>query len=348
VRIERVLGAPTLAVRPDRVRLARYGASAEDVLSVVEAARVGIPVGLIYEGQRRFDLRLFAPPRSSTPEALGELFVEAADGTTVPLSEVANVEETEGPTQIRREALTRTVRVDVNLRGRDLVSWVAEARARVAKEVPRPPGYEITWGGQFENFERAQKRLAVVVPMALAIIFGMLLWMFGETRYALSVFVVVPFALIGGILGLVLRGLSFSIPAAVGFIALAGVSVLNGVVMASDVKQRSERGAPHAEATLHGAVHSMRAVLTTGAVAGLGFLPMAIATGAGAEVQRPLATVVIFGILVSTLLTMFVLPGILDLAVRSKKEEFKPIASMAPAGKSRPGKYVAPEQKPAE
>jgi heavy metal efflux system protein len=340
VRVERVLGAPTLAVRPDRARLARYGASVEDVLAVVQAARVGIPVGLIYEGHRRFDLRLMVPPRSSTPEALGELFVEAAGGTSVPLSEVARVEETEGPTQVRREALTRTVRVEVNLRGRDLVSWVAEARDRVAKEVHLPAGYEVTWGGQFENFERAKKRLAMVVPMALVIIFGMLLWMFGDTRYALAVFVLVPFALIGGILGLVSRGLSFSIPAAVGFIALAGVSVLNGVVMASDVKRRLEQAPDGTDVTIAGAVHSMRAVLTTGAVAALGFLPMAIATGAGAEVQRPLATVVIFGIFLSTFLTMFLLPGILDVVVRTKREVFKPITSIPPPSRRNPGKYV--------
>ena len=329
VRVERVLGAPTISVRPERARLARYGASMEDALSVVQAARVGIPVGLIYEGHRRFDLRLFVPPRASTPEAMGELFVEAANGTTVPLSEVATIEETEGPTQVRREALTRTVRVEVNLRGRDLVSWVGEARARVAREVNLPAGYEVSWGGQFENFERAKKRLGLVVPMALVIIFGMLLWMFGETRYAVAVFVVVPFGLIGGIVGLLVRNLSFSIPAAVGFIALAGVSVLNGVVMASEVKRRFVLGGEIARAVVDGAAHSMRAVMTTGAVAGLGFLPMAIATGAGAEVQRPLATVVIFGILVSTLLTMFLLPGILGIALRAGKEE-RSVLSVAP------------------
>ena len=316
VRIERVLGAPTIVVRPDRIRLARYGVASDDALSAIEAARVGMLVGSIYEGQRRFDLRLVVPPRTSSPEALGELFVEAAGGGTVPLSEVAKIEETEGPTQVRREALTRTVRVEVNLRGRDLVSWVGEARAKVGAQVKLKTGYEIEWGGQFENFERAKKRLALVVPMSLAIIFGMLLWMFQSARYAGGVFAVVPFALIGGILGLVGRGLSFSIPAAVGFIALAGVAVLNGVVMAADVKRRIESGTPLDDAIVRGATSTMRAVLTTGAVAAFGFLPMALATGAGAEVQRPLATVVVTGIVVSTLLTMFVLPGVLQIAMR--------------------------------
>ena len=285
VRIERVLGAPTIVVRPDRVRLARYGVASEDALSAIEAARVGMFVGSIYEGHRKFDLRLVAPPRTASPEALGELFVEAAGGRTVPLSEVAKIEETEGPTQVRRVGLTRTVRVEVNLRGRDLVSWVEDARRQVQANVKLPTGYTIEWGGQFENFERAQKRLALVVPMALAIIFGMLLAMFQSARYAAAVFAVVPFALIGGILGLVGRGLAFSIPAAVGFIALAGVAVLNGVVMAADVKRRVEDGCPLEDALVDGAAHTMRAVLTTGAVAAFGFIPMAIATGAGAEVQ---------------------------------------------------------------
>jgi heavy metal efflux system protein len=319
VRVERLLGAPTLYVRPERARLARYGVAASDALAVVEAARVGMPVGAIYEGQRRFDLKVLAPPRSPNAQALGELFVATAAGGSVPLSEIATIEETEGPTQVRREALTRTVRVEVNLRGRDLVSWVADARARVAARVRIPSGYTIQWGGQFENFERAKARLGLVVPMALAIIFGMLMGMFARARYALAVFAVVPFALSGGIFALVLRGLSFSIPAAVGFIALAGVSVLNGVVMASDVKRRVDAGTPTGDAIGAGAVHTMRAVITTGAVAAFGFLPMALATGAGAEVQRPLATVVIGGIALSTLLTLFVLPGVLQIAL-SRKE----------------------------
>ncbi len=321
IRVERLLGAPTITVRPDRVRLARYGVTVADALEVVEAARVGIPLGYIYEGRRRFDFRLRVPPRLPTTEALGELFVSAPGGQNIPLAEVAKIEEAEGPTQIRHKALTRTVRVEVNLRGRDLVSWVADARRQIEAEVTLPTGYEISWGGQFENFERAKKRLATVVPMSLAIIFGMLLWMFGNTRFAAAVFAVVPFALIGGILGLVLRGLSFSIPAAVGFIALAGVSVLNGVVMASDIKRRLAIGTELPIAISEGAVHTMRAVLSTGAVAAFGFLPMALATGAGAEVQRPLATVVITGILFSTLLTMFLLPGVLQILLRGYKDE---------------------------
>jgi cobalt-zinc-cadmium resistance protein CzcA len=321
VRVERLVGAPTLSVYPDRLRLARYGVGVEDALAAVEAARVGIPVGSIYEGNLRFDLRLLAPPRAATPEGLGQLFVEASGGTMVPLSEVAKIEQAEGPAQVRREALTRTVRVDVNLRGRDLVSWVAEAREKVDQEVKMPTGYTIQWGGQFENFERARKRLGLVVPLALGIIFGMLYWMFASSRHAIAVFAIVPFALVGGIMGLVMRGLPFSIPAAVGFIALAGVSVLNGVVVASDVERRLVAGAPLHEAVTRGAAHSLRAVLTTTAAAAFGFVPMAIATSAGAEIQRPLATVVIAGIVFSMLLTMFLLPGILESLLRGRRPQ---------------------------
>ena len=232
IRVERLLGAPQITVRIDRTRLARYGIKAEDALRTVQASRVGVPVGVVYESARRFDVKLIAPLPSADAQGLGGLFVETRDGQTVPLAEVASIEESDGPAQIRHIDLARTVRVEVNLRGRDLVSWVTEARAKVERDVRMPSEYRAVWGGQFDNFERAKRRLAMVVPMALAIIFGMLLWMFQAPRYALAVFALVPFALTGGAVGLVLRGLSFSIPAAVGFIALAGVSVLNGVVMA--------------------------------------------------------------------------------------------------------------------
>lgn len=326
LRVERLLGAPQITVRPDRARLARYGAKAEDALAAVRAARVGEQVGVIYEEQRRFDVRVIVPPRTTTAAALGELFIAAAGNTLVPLSEVATIEQSEGPAQVRRENLRRTVRVEVNLRGRDLVSWVKDAQARVAAQVKMPSGYDIAWGGQFENYERAQKRLAMVVPIALGIIFGMLLWMFQDVRLALAVFAIVPFALTGGIFGLLLRGLSFSIPAAVGFIALAGVAVLNGVVVANEVRSKVTSGWPLHEAVREGAVYTARAVLTTGAVAALGFLPMALATGAGAEVQRPLATVVVSGIAFSTLFTMFLLPGLLHLLMRKPNRRSTPDA----------------------
>ncbi len=321
VRVERVLGMPELTVKPDRTRLARYGVRMEDALLAVEAARVGMPIGWVYEGNRRFEARLLVPPRAPVPEALGDLLVETVDGHRVPLSEVATIAESEGPAQIRREDRVRIVRVEVNLRGRDLLSWVLDAQAAVAEKVALPGGYAIEWSGQFENFERASKRLAVVVPVALALIFGMLLWSFGDVRYAVAVFAVVPFALTGGMVGLLIRGMEFSIPAAVGFIALAGVAVLNGVVLATDVRHAILEGQPFNKALVEGSVHTMRAVLTTGAVAALGFLPMALATGAGSEVQRPLATAVVFGIFASTLMTMFLLPALLKLTLRREQRE---------------------------
>jgi cobalt-zinc-cadmium resistance protein CzcA len=255
------------------------------------------------------------PPSEPTAAALGELFVQTSSGVSVPLREVVRLSEDEGPTSIRRQDRERAVRVDVNLRGRDLVSWVAEARALIQRELPLQSGYRVEWGGQFENFERAQARLQIVVPVVIGVIFGMLLWMFQNLRLAIAVFALVPLSLTGGMVGLLARGLSFSLPAAVGFIALGGIAVLNGVVIASEVRRLLVEGRPLDEAVTRGSAAVLRAVLTTAAVAALGFLPMALATSAGAEVQRPLATAVIAGMLLGTALTLLVLPGILRVAL---------------------------------
>jgi cobalt-zinc-cadmium resistance protein CzcA len=314
-RVQRVLGLPLLEVNPDRKRLARYGMSIEPLLQVVEAARVGRYAGKIFDGPRRFDLMLLLPPSRPTPEGLGDLLVGTPTGELVPVSAVATVRESEGPAVINREALERRVLVEVNVRGRDLVGFVREARQRVAADVSLPEGIHLEWGGQFENFNRAKDRLLLVVPIALGIIFGMLFLMFGDVRYAVAVFVGAPFALIGGVMALVIRGLPFSIPAAVGFIAVAGVAVLNGVVMASEVRRRIRGRAAGQHAVRDGAVAVLRPVLTTALVAAVGFLPMALSTRAGAEVQRPLATVVIGGIVSSTILALAVLPLLLRLLV---------------------------------
>ncbi len=321
LRVQRVLGLPLLEIKPDRLRLARYGIAAEDVLEVVEASRVGRNAGRIFEGARRFDLVLLMPPATLTPESFGDLLVGTPAGELIPLAAVADIKETEGPAVINREALERRVLVEVNVRGRDLVSFVKDAQAKVGSLVKLPEGIHLEWGGQFENFERASGRLALVVPMALAVIFGMLFLMFGQLRYAFAVFAGAPFALIGGVASLVIRGLPFSIPAAVGFIAVAGVAVLNGVVMASEVRRRLDEEDDQEGAVRHGALAVLRPVITTALVAAIGFLPMAISTRAGAEVQRPLATVVIGGILSSTILSLLVLPVLLRLlvVVRGKK-----------------------------
>ncbi len=326
VRVERALGLPMLRVRADRARLARYGLSTDDVLGAVEATRQGRKVGVVFEGQRRFDLRVLLPPSSGSADAFGRLPVGDAEGRLVPVAQVATITEEDGPAQISREDRERRIRVEVNLRGRDLVSFVNEARARVAREIQLPDGYHLEWGGQFENFARATERLALVVPIALGIIVGMLFLTFGDLRYALAVFSGVPFALVGGIVALKLRAMPFSIPAAVGFIALCGIAVLNGVVMASEIRRRVHDGEPVDEALTRGAVTVLRPIFLTGTVAALGFAPMALSTSAGSEVQRPLATVVIGGLTSSTLLGLVLLPGLLKtFRVGARKREPDPV-----------------------
>jgi heavy metal efflux system protein len=337
VRVERILGQPIIDAVADRARMARYGVKVEDAFTVLSAAREGVKVGDVYEEQRRFDLRVLLPPSEPTAAAIGELFVETAHGGSVPMREVVRLSEGDGPTSIRRQNRERAVRVDVNLRGRDLVSWVAEARAVVDKEFPMKTGYRVEWGGQFENFERAQQRLAVVVPVVVAIIFGMLLFLFQNLRYAVAVFALVPLSLTGGMLGLLARGLSFSLPAAVGFIALGGIAVLNGVVIATEVRRLHIEGRSLDEALIEGGTAVVRAVLTTGAVAALGFLPMALATSAGAEVQRPLATAVIIGMIVGTALTLLVLPGILKVALHGYSPKAEGDPEEAPSPPLHPG-----------
>ena len=319
VRVERALGYPMLQVRADRSRLARYGIAADDVLAAVEATRQGRRVGVIFEGPRRFDLRVLLPPFGRRASSFAALPVGDAAGQLIPLGQVADVSEEDGPAQISREDLERRLRIEVNIRGRDLVGFVSDARARVEREVHLPRGYRIEWSGQFENFARARDRLAIVVPISLALIIGMLYLTFGTIRYALAVFSGVPFALIGGIVALKLRGMAFSLPAAIGFIALCGIAVLNGVVMASEIRRRVDEGSEPEKALVDGATTVLQPLLLTALVAALGFAPMALSTSAGCEVQRPLATVVIGGLASSTLLGIFLLPALLRaIAVRPK------------------------------
>jgi cobalt-zinc-cadmium resistance protein CzcA len=315
LRVQRMLGLPLLDVRVDRLRTARHGIPASEVLSTVEAARAGVAVGKVFEDTRRFDVTVLLPAPGNEPESIGDVPVGSGDGLMVPLSQLAKVETREGPATINREAFERRLLVEANVRGRDLVSYVNESRTKVEATVKLPTGYHIVWAGQFENFTRAKDRLIIVVPIALGIIFAMLFMMFGELRTVGAVFACVPLALVGGVLALSVRGLPFSIPAAVGFIALCGVAVLNGVVMASELHRRITSGEP-GDHYIESAVTMLRPVLTTAMVAAIGFLPMALSTRAGAEVQRPLATVVIGGILTSTLLSIFALPTLLRLLVK--------------------------------
>jgi cobalt-zinc-cadmium resistance protein CzcA len=312
-KAEQTVGLPTLRIRIDRRAIARHGLNADDVLAVIEGIG-GKVVGTVLEGQKRFDLQVrFGPEIRRDPEALRDLRV-AAPGPAgepprfIPLSQLAAIDLEDGPAQISRDAISRRINVEVNVRGRDLASFVADARVAVARDVDLPAGWLVDWGGQFENLAAASERLALLVPAVLVLIFVLLHTAFGSARLAMLVFMNVPLAITGGLVALAVRGYPFSISAGVGFIALFGVAVLNGVVLVSDIDQRRQAGLDPEDAAREGARVRLRPVLMTALVAALGFIPMALATSAGAEVQRPLATVVIGGLLTSTLLTLLVLP----------------------------------------
>jgi heavy metal efflux system protein len=310
VRVEQTAGLPMVRVRVDRDRIARFGVSVEDVLATVEAARSGRVVGSVFEGKRRFDIAVrLSEGIAADPQALGGVPVGAPDGKLLPLAQLAEISIDEGPAQVSREQVQRRIVVEANVRDRDLAGFVSEARKAVLAKLHLPSGYYVTWGGQFEHLEAATGRLMVAVPLALFLIFALLYGAFASARPAFLIFLNVPVAATGGIMALLVRGMPFSISAGVGFIALFGVAVLNGVVLVSFIaKLRQENGLPPEEAARQAALVRLRPVLTTALVASLGFVPMALATGSGAEVQRPLATVVIGGLVTSTLLTLIVLP----------------------------------------
>jgi len=331
VKVEQTTGLPVLTVNIDREKAARYGLNIADVQDTLAAAIGGREAGTMFEGDRRFpvvvrlaeDLRgdieaIRRLPIALPPPARGEA---PARVNFIPLAEVATLELSEGPNQVSRENGKRRIVVSANVRGRDLGSFVAEAGTALEQRVKVPPGYWTTWGGQFENLQSAAKRLQIVVPVALLLVFVLLFAMFGNVKDGLIVFTGIPFALTGGVLALWLRDIPLSITAAVGFIALSGVAVLNGLVMISFIRNLREAGASLDPAIREGAVTRLRPVLMTALVASLGFVPMAIATGTGAEVQRPLATVVIGGILSSTALTLLVLPVLYRLAHARDEEE---------------------------
>jgi len=313
VRAEQIQGLPRLRVEVDRGAVARYGLRVEDVFAVLRAVG-GIQAGTVIEGAMRFPIQVrLAEEVRSDVRRLGELRVPAPsdDGAAprmIPLAQLADIGVEEGPAQINRERVSRRIGVEANVRGRDLASFVAEAREAVEREVDLPTGWSLTWGGQFENLREASRRLAFVVPLVLLLIFVLLYTAFGSGRLATMIFLNVPLALSGGVLALAVRGYPFSISAAVGFIALFGIAVLNGVVLLAYVQARRDTGLAPREAAREGARVRLRAVLMTASTDIIGFLPMALATTAGAEVQRPLATVVIGGLLTSTLLTLLVLP----------------------------------------
>ena len=325
-----------MTVELDRAALARYGLNVTDVQDVVNIAVGGREAGLVFQGDRRFDLVVRLPdavranvsgladlpiplPARDAGASAGTMLASADAGGVavqparppfVPLGSVASIEIAEGPNQISRENGKRRVVVQANVRGRDIGSFVAEAQAKIAAQVQLPSGTWLDWGGQFENLLAARQRLMIVVPVCFFLIFLLLFSTFNSVKYALMVFTCVPLALTGGIVALWLRDMPFSISAAVGFIALSGVAVLNGLVMVTFINQLRQEGEELNHAIIHGSLTRLRPVLMTALVAGFGFVPMALATGRGAEVQKPLATVVIGGIISSTLLTLLVLPAV--------------------------------------
>jgi heavy metal efflux system protein len=313
VSAEQVTGAPVLQIRVDQDAIARYGIPAQHVLEMVQA--IGeIKVGQVREGDRRFDLTVELPDRyRNDPDAVGEILVPTSAGERIPLSRLARVSPTDGPTVVNRDWGKRRVVVQMNVRGRDLGGFVAEARARIAQDVKLPTGYYVTFGGQFEHYERATRRLYVIVPIVIASIALLLFFSVGSWRDAAIVLTGVPFAALGGVAALLLTGMDFTVSAAVGFIAVSGVSMLTGLVLVSTIRQRIASGLPVSEAIEQTRLIRLRPILMTALVAALGFVPMALNTGVGAEVQRPLATVVIAGIVTDNLLTLFVLPALYSL-----------------------------------
>uniref|UniRef100_A0A832I2I8 CusA/CzcA family heavy metal efflux RND transporter n=1 Tax=Eiseniibacteriota bacterium TaxID=2212470 RepID=A0A832I2I8_UNCEI len=336
VKVEQTVGLPVLTIDIDRDAISRYGLNVADVQEVVSTAMGGSTVGEVLEGDQRFELvvrlpdhirrdlhalqnlPIPLPTKEPPPQALALASSQhfEAHPAYVPLGAVARIQLVEGPNQVSREDGKRRVVVQANVRGRDLGSFVDEAQQRIREEIQLPAGYWLRWGGQFENLAAARNRLAVVVPLALFLIFILLFMTFGSVPQALLVFTGVPLALTGGIVALAVRGLPFSISAGIGFIALSGVAVLNGLVMVSFINALRERGVPLERAIREGSLTRLRPVLMTALVASLGFVPMAIAHGTGAEVQRPLATVVIGGIISSTLLTLLVLPVLYRVVAR--------------------------------
>jgi cobalt-zinc-cadmium resistance protein CzcA len=318
-RVEQVTGLPMLSVHPKRMALSRYGLNVEDLQALVATGIGGGNAGLIYEGDRRFELVVRLPEKVRRDiDSLAFLPIPLPDGGYLPLSEVAELKLAPAPNQISRENGKRRVVVTANVRDRDLGGFVEEAQARIADNVELPAGYWLDFGGTFEQLESASQRLAIVVPVTLAIILALLVMAFGSLKDALIIFTGVPLALTGGVLSLWLRDMPLSISAGVGFIALSGVAVLNGLVMVAFIRDLWREQGDLITAIVEGALVRLRPVLMTALVASLGFVPMALNTGTGAEVQRPLATVVIGGIISSTLLTLFVLPVLYALLHRKK------------------------------
>jgi len=309
LRVEQVTGQPYFTVEIDRQKIARYGINVADIQEIIETAVGGKVATDVFEGERRFGVLVrFPENRRNDLESIGNILVNAPDGSRLPLAQLAKLALVEGPVQISREDVKRRIVVECNVNNRDIGSFVAEAQQKIRERVTLPPGYFITWGGAFENQQRAMQKLAIIVPVTIALIFFLLFSSFNSVRQAGLIILNLPFALIGGIVGLFISGQYLSVPASVGFIALFGVAVLNGIVLVSYFNKLRQEGRSLEDAVLRGCELRLRPVLMTALVAALGLIPLLFATGPGSEIQRPLATVVIGGLITSTLLTLVVLP----------------------------------------
>jgi cobalt-zinc-cadmium resistance protein CzcA len=314
--------APVLEIRVKRDVLAKYNLHAGDVNQTIATALGGQTVGTMVEGNRRFDIVVRLPEKDrENSDAIRALPVRVGDSGMLPLGTLADIERVKTVSPILRDSAQRRAALMVNLQDRDVESWVREADTKVRERVKLPEGYTLEFGGQFENLREAKARLVIVVPTALVFIFVLIFMAFGSVRQALLVYSGIPLAVTGGIFALWMRGMPFSISAAVGFIALSGVAVLNGVVMISYFNQLREQGKDVRSAVTEGSLTRLRPVLMTAAVAAFGFIPMALSTSAGAEVQRPLATVVIGGILSSTFLTLVLLPVLYEWVERNRSKQ---------------------------
>jgi cobalt-zinc-cadmium resistance protein CzcA len=309
IQIEQLTGSKQITVVPNRLEMSKYGISIDDIQNIVSTAIMGEPVSEIIDGRKRFTMRVIFPQGSNLdPNLIQNLLIETIDGRRIPVGQVAKISLEDGAESITREEGQRRIIVQCNVRGRDIGSFVKDTQKRINSQIKMPSGYYIEFGGQFENQQRAMKRLAIVVPVSILVIFLLLMMTFSSIKHALLVMVNVPFSMIGGVLALWLRGMYLSVPSIVGFIALFGVSILNGLVLISTFNHLQEEGYTMEETLYKGTQRRLRPVLMTAFVATLGFLPMAISTGSGAEVQRPLATVVIGGLITSLFLTLIVLP----------------------------------------
>lgn len=308
VKVEQIAGLPQLVVSYNRQKIAQYGLNIKTLNSIIAAAYAGEKAGVVFEGEKKFDLVIRLNNVTRSDFDLNRLFVRTASGGQVPLSEVANVTFITGPMQISRDNTQRRVIIGINVRNRDIESLIGEIRIKLESNLQLKPGYSISYGGQFQNLEAAKKRLSIAIPLALGLIMLLLFFTFNSLKYAIMIFTAVPLSAIGGIAALAIRGMPFSISAGVGFIALFGVAVLNGIVLIGYYNQLKNEGKPLKALVMEGALTRLRPVMMTALVASLGFLPMALSTSAGAEVQKPLATVVIGGLITSTLLTMIILP----------------------------------------